>query len=106
MSLAHLHYNLLFFSSLHIFACVFKKTIQNKMSGLVHPFHKVPMSVTTPDTGEKTMNKVSGSCFRVLAERVSVPRESHCRGYHSGVLSGPNACVPTPKSLVATLTPV
>lgn len=33
------------------------------MSGLVHPFHKVPMSVTTPDTGEKSMNKVSGSCM-------------------------------------------
>lgn len=67
-----------FFFSLQVFACIFKKTIQNKMTGSLHSFHKVPLSVTMPDTGEKSMNKVSGSGLRVLAEKVTMPRAQHC----------------------------
>lgn len=77
-----------------------------QMSGLFHPFHKVPMSVIMPDTDEKSINKVSESWLRVPAEELRTPREvGTTTGYcTAGCCYELNDCVP-PKCLRSSLNP-
>ena len=63
------------FPLLHVFPYAFEKTIQNKRSGLFHPFIKASTSVTTPDTHEKSTSRV-GHTSGVLARQVRTPSEA------------------------------